>query len=152
MSIEKSRGETSVVQFRPQIENFRQKAVLRMHCRSPWNFSPSQPRYPLGTILEGSTKKGTFSISCGNIWANIIQCVTYQTTLPLPLTQNVRTLCIVRVNWQRCTMQGELLLQTVLTGQISWHDPFQGPRDWVHQYHANLEEKEKYCTCEEWIY
>jgi hypothetical protein len=46
-------------------------------------------------------------------------------------------------------MQGELFLQTVLTGQIALYDPLQGLRDFVHQYRASLEQKEKYCTSEE---
>jgi len=39
--------------------------------------------------------------------------------------QNVRKLWIVQTNKEVCTTQGELLLESLLTG----HDPLQGPRE-----------------------
>jgi len=41
------------------------------------------------------------------------------------IVQNVRKHCIVQANQKRCTTQGELFLESVLTG----HDPLQGPRE-----------------------
>jgi len=123
-STENSRVEISVAHFRPRIENFRQKAALKMYCRSPWNFSPSQSKVPSVDKPRGFNKKGKFSISLENIWMNMIWTVPgylITTTVPIPLSKNFRKRCIVRVNRQRCTTQGELLLHTVLTGQFARH-------------------------------
>ena len=74
------------------------------------------------------------------------------TAVSIPLSKIIRTHCTVRVNRQRCTAQGELLLQTVLTGQSAWHDTLQGPREWVRQYHGKLELNGIFCNREKLSY
>jgi len=92
-------------------------------------------KYPLCTGLEVSMNKGKYSYSWENIWKNKIwtvlrylMLITVPFSVLISLSKNVRKRCILWVNWQRCTTQVELLLQTVQTGQSAWHDPLQGSR------------------------
>lgn len=121
------------------------KLILGMDCRAAWNFTPSPKVASLDRPRGFYGKMEFFDLLGKHMDEFDLDCTrTFNAdNISTSIVQNIRKHFILPLNRQRCTTQSELLLHTALTGQIVWHDPLQGPREGVHQYHAKLEPKER---------
>ena len=119
------RFEISVAQIPKTSYMICDKVLLQLSL----NYQSVGIKYPLWKGLDSSRKKENFSNSWENIWTNRIWTVLgylMPTTLPLPLSKNIRKSFVVRVNRQCYISQCELLLQTVLIGQSTWRGTLRG--------------------------